>query len=138
MDHNKYVGVGRLARDPEYFPPGMRGEEHCTFTLAINRVVPREDGAVADFIPCSLWGPVARQFVEARAKGDEVGVIGRLRTNLVQKGDGSRQSLMEIRVEEVRMGRKSLTNLRPLPVQDRATQVVARLNSEFRGNAHQD
>lgn len=131
MDHNRFHGVGRLTRDPQYIPAGNKGEDHCTFTLAINRVVPLHDGPVADYVPCSLWGEEARRFIECRAKGDEVGILGRFRTGFVQQGDGSRKIFWEIRVEEVQYGRRSLKNLQPKPKQDSATRAVGQLVTEF-------
>ena len=131
MDHNRWHGIGRLTKSPVYHPQGRRGEPHCTFILAINRVVPNEKGPVADYIPCSLWGEQAQRFVENRDKGDEVGVIGRLRINYVQQADGSSLPMVEVRVEEVHLGRKSLKNLQPKPKQTPATAAVGNLAAEF-------
>lgn len=131
MDHNRCLIVGRLTKNPEYFPAGMRGEEHCIFTIATNRVVPDRSGPKADYIPCSLWGPLAKDFVESRAKGDEVGVIGRLRANYVQQPDGGSRLFFEVRVEEIKKGRRSLKNLQPKPAATPVTRAVATLQSEF-------
>lgn len=131
MDHNRCHLVGRLAKDPQYVPAGLKGNDHCTFTLAINRVVPTEAGPEADYILCSLWGEEARRFVESRAKGDEVGVLGRIRTGFVQQANGSRRFFWEVRVEEVQFGRRSLKNLQPRPREDQATKAVGRLTMEF-------
>lgn len=132
MDHNRSLILGRLTRNPEYFPAGARGEEHCTFTIAANRVVADRTGPKADYIPCSIWGPGARAFVENRAKGDEVGVLGRIRTNYVQQPDGGSRLFFEVRVEEVELGRKSLKNLQPQPRETPATRAVSTLQKEFR------
>lgn len=131
MDHNRCLIIGRLTKDPEYFPTGIRGEEHCIFTIASNRVVSDRNGPRADYIPCSLWGELARDFVETRSKGDEVGVFGRLRTNYVQQPDGTSRLFFEIRVDEVQKGRKSLKNLQPKPKSTSATHAVAKLQGEF-------
>jgi single-strand DNA-binding protein len=131
VDQNRTTLVGRLTRNPEYHPPGMAGQEHCTFTLAMNRVVSDRNGPKADYIPCSLWGPGAKTFVEGRAKGDEVGVIGRLRANYVQQPDGSSRMLFEVRVEEAHQGRRSLKNMKPQPEATPTTTAVGRLQEEF-------
>ncbi len=131
MDHNRFHGVGRLVKDPVYFAPGAKGDEHCTFILAINRVVSNEDGPQADFILCSLWGEEARKLMKGRAKGDEVGILGRIHTSLVGQADGSRKFFWEVRVEEVEYGRRSLSNLQPRPRQDKITKAVGALNMEF-------
>lgn len=124
--------IGRLTKDPEYFPAGRKGEAHCTFTLAVNRVVSNEVGAQADYLPCSLWGEEAARFVEIRAKGDTVGALGRLRTNFVQQADGTSRPFWEIRVDEIQYGQKSLKNLQPRPASTPATAAVSRLSSEFK------
>jgi single-strand DNA-binding protein len=101
------------------------------FTLAINRVVSDRNGPKADYIPCSLWGPSSHSFVEQRAKGDEVGIIGRLRANYVQQPDGTSRLFFEVRVEEVHLGRRSLKNMQPKPEVTPATQAVGTLQDEF-------
>lgn len=134
MDHNRCHLVGRLARNPQFVPAGRKGDAHCVFTLAINRVVPTAEGPAVDYVPCSLWGEEASRFVELRAVGDEVGVFGRLRTGFIQRGGGRKEHIWEIRVEEVDYGRRSLKNLQPRPKADHATQAVKKLATEFQGN----
>jgi single-strand DNA-binding protein len=131
VDHNKTTLVGRLTANPEYYPAGIRGQDHCQFTIAVNRVVSDQNGPRADFIPCSLWGPACKAFVEQRAKGDEVGVIGRLRANYVPQPDGTSHLLFEVRVEEIHLGRKSLKNMQPAPEKTPATAAVGKLQEEF-------
>jgi single-strand DNA-binding protein len=134
VDHNRFHAIGRLVRPPEYFTPGRKGQEHCTFTLAINRVVPNEDGPAADYIPCSLWGAEARNFYDCRGKGDEVLILGRIRTNFVQQADGERKFFWEVRVETVDYGRRSLKNLRAgNDMVDATTEAVKQLTTEFGG-----
>ena len=131
MDHNRWHGVGRLVRNPEYFPPGRRSQEHCTFSLAINRVVPNGEGPAADFIPCSVWGEKAREFAERVQKGDEVTCLGRIRTNLIPQADGSKKFFWEARVDTVIYGRISLKNLRTKTHEDSTTRAVKQLTEEF-------
>ncbi len=131
MDHNQWTGVGRLTRPPVFVPAGRVGTCHCTFTLAVNRVVAGGDGPKADFFPCSLWGEPAERFVEECSQGDEVGIVAAVRTNYVQKPDGSSQCLFEMRVDEIHPGRKSLKNLKPRPAVTPTTEAVGRLQEEF-------
>lgn len=134
MDHNRVHLVGRLVKNPEYFPAGRRGDEHCTYTLAVNRVVPNEEGPAADYLPCSLWGKEARVFVEKVRKGDEVACLGRIRTNFVPQANGDRRFFWEIRVDTVQYGRMSLKNLTAQPRPDTpATLAVGKLQNEFGG-----
>ena len=131
MDHNRWHGVGRLTRDPEYVPPGRKGPGHCTFSLATNRVVPNEDGPMADYIPCSIWGEEADRLVGRVRKGDEIAIRGRIRTNFVAQADGDRRFFWEVRVDHVAYGRIALKNLRESPAVDDATRAVGILNQEF-------
>jgi single-stranded DNA-binding protein len=133
LDYNRSGLVGRLVKNPEYFPAGKRGQEHCTFTVVCNRVVPSEKGPEADFILCSLWGPEAREMVERAHKGDELTCIGRIRTAFVAQGDGSRKFFQEVRIDTIRYGAIALKNLRKQQEQDPTVQAVNQLMEEFGG-----
>lgn len=134
LDHNRVHLIGRLVKEPKYLPAGRKGQEHCVFSLAVNRVVPNEAGPIADYIPCSLWGAEAARFVETVHKGDEVCCLGRIRTNFVQQGDGTRNFFWEIRVDTVDYGRMSLKNLQARPREETAaTRAVETLTNEFGG-----
>ena len=135
MDHNRCTFVGRLSKNPVFYPKGRKGEEHCTFTLAVNRVVPDEEGPKADYIQCVLWGSRAKVFVEDRQLGDEVMVIGSLRTSMVPLGNGKVDFRWEVRVEQIELGRKSLKNLAGRPTETKATRAVKRLTQEFGNDA---
>lgn len=131
MDLNTVHLVGRLTKDPELVPAGRRGDVHAKFTLAVNRVVSNEDGPQADYIPCVLWGEEAHKFLECRAKGDEVGIKGRIRTSNVPQANGTMGFYWEVRVEEISYGRRALKNLKPKPMEDSVTRAVGSLSREF-------
>jgi len=133
LDLNVVSLVGRLVKAPQLVPAGHRGEEHCTFTIAINRVVAGQEGPQADYIPCSLWGESARNLVEGADKGDTLGIKGRIRTNFVQKADGSKSFFWEVRCDEVQLGFKSLRNLSPKAEPDATARAVRQLSKEFGG-----
>ena len=131
MDHNRVQLIGRLTKDPVLVKQGRRGDAHCTFILAANRVVANEKGPKADYIPCSLWGEEALRFVEARAKGDEIGVLGRIRTEHVQQAGGEYRFFWEVRADRIFYGRRSLKNMQLAPVEDDTTRAVEKLSAEF-------
>lgn len=133
MDQNRCFFVGRLVRDPEFHPAGRKGQAHATFTLVVNRVVSNEQGPQADYIPCSLWGEVAKNFCEKRSLGDEVGFFGRIRTSSIPQASGPARHVWEVRVDErtLRLGRRSRKNMAPKPEQTPQTNAVAKLSSEF-------
>jgi len=99
--------------------------------MAINRVVPNEEGPAADYVPCSVWGQEAANFVERVRKGDEVTCLGRIRTNFVPQADGDRRFFWEIRVDTVDYGRIALKNLRARTYADDTTRAVKKLTEEF-------
>lgn len=130
MDANIWVGVGRLTKDPVFFP-GRKGQDYCTFVLAVNRLVANAEGPQTDYLPCSLWGEEAKRFVELRSKGDTIGVRGALRTSRAQRPDGRTEFFFEVRVEEVTYGMRSMKNLSPRPADTAATRSVRQLSKEF-------
>ena len=133
MNGNTWIGMGRLVRPPEFFPPGLTGDVHATFVLAVNRVVPSRSGPETDYVPCTVWGPLAQELCAQRTTGDEVHVIGRIRTDLIPQADGSREFRVEVRAEQLQLGRRSRKNLQPSPHVDGVTQAVGRLTEEFGG-----
>ncbi len=132
MDLNRVHFIGRLTKDPELVPAGRKGKGHAVFTLAINRVVLNGNGPQADYIPCVLWGDEVEKFLASRAKGDEVGIVGRVRTSCIPQASGPPRHFWEIRVDSVEYGRKSLKNLQPKPKETTATRAVGKLTEEFR------
>lgn len=108
MDCNRVFLVGRLTKKP-ILKEGR--DPRCQFTLAVNRVVSNRNGPQTDYIPCVLWGSQAEGFYRSVDKGDEVGITGRIRTSVATAADGSARYYWEIRVDEVRLGRKAARNL---------------------------
>ena len=131
MNYNRVQLIGRLTRPPEYFPAGSKGQEHATATIAVNRVVPTSEGPAADYIPISIWGPIAQHFCEHRGKGDTVMILGRIRTSLVPQADGTKRPYWEVRVEKIQYGQQTRKNSGPAPESDSVTRAVDQLNAEF-------
>jgi len=128
MNHQCYYAVGRLTRPPKLFPVGRRGQEHATFTLAINRVVPNEEGPGTDYINCVIWGPEARNLFNKSTTGDELQIRAKLRTSYVAKGDGDSEYRLEIRVDRIQYGAVALSNMAGPPKQDDTTIAVGSLS----------
>lgn len=73
--------IGRLGRDPE-----MRflqnGNSVCNASIGINRPGARQgDGQEADWIKLEIWGEDGQRFADACRKGQEVHVVGRVKTD---------------------------------------------------------
>ena len=81
---NKFIGIGRLVRDPEVrFSQGKNGEKVCVarFSLAIDRKTKVKAGEQnCDFISCIAFGKTA-EFVEKFLKmGIKIALEGHIQT----------------------------------------------------------
>lgn len=98
---NRFVGVGRLTRDPElkYTP---NGAAVATFTIAINRTFTNQNGErEADFINCVAWRKQAENVANFLKKGSLAGVDGKLQTRSYENQHGQRVFVTEIQAESV-------------------------------------
>lgn len=73
--------IGRLGRDPE-----MRflqnGNSVCNASIGINRPgAKKDDGQEPDWIKLEIWGEDGQRFADACRKGQEVHVVGRVKTD---------------------------------------------------------
>lgn len=73
--------IGRLGRDPE-----MRflqnGNSVCNASIGINRPgAKKDDGQEADWIKLEIWGEDGQRFADTCRKGQEVYVVGRVKTD---------------------------------------------------------
>jgi single-stranded DNA-binding protein len=93
--------------------------------------VSSQNGPETDYISYSLWGEEAQRFVDKRDKGDEVGVVGRLRSSQIQLPGGGSRTVVEVRVVEVHYGRRSLKNMAPAPKSTSASRAIGQLQREF-------
>lgn len=98
---NKWIGIGRLTRDPEVrYTNGDKPMCIARYTLAVDRRFKREGQDGADFIPCVAFGK-GGEFVEKYCKkGTKLAVSGRIQTGSYTNRDGQKVYTTEIVVEE--------------------------------------
>lgn len=98
---NKWIGMGRLTRDPEVrYTQGNDPMCVARYTLAVDRRVKKDGQDNADFIPCVAFGK-AGEFVEKYCKkGTKLAVTGRIQTGSYTNRDGQKVYTTEIVVEE--------------------------------------
>lgn len=99
---NKWIGIGRLTRDPElrYTPSGVAV---CTFTLAVDRPFTNQDGdREADFINIVTWRSLAENCANYLRKGRLTAVEGRLQIRNYENSEGRRVYVSEIVADNVR------------------------------------
>ena len=95
---NKWLGMGRLTRDPE-----MRGDGTslvARYTLAVDRRYKKEGQADTDFINCVCFGKSAEFAEKYLKKGTKVVVTGRIQTGSYTDKDNKKVYTTDVIVEE--------------------------------------
>lgn len=91
---NKWIGVGRLTRDPEV---RMSGEKTiCRTSMAINMSKDQ-----VEYINITAFDKKADLIEKYFHKGDRIGIIGRIHNGSYTNKDGAKVYTSEIYVEEV-------------------------------------
>lgn len=97
---NKWIGMGRLTRNPEVRYGGANNTAVARYTLAVDRRFKRENEPTADFINCLTFGKSA-EFVEKYFRqGMRITVCGRIQTGSYTNKDGVKVYTTEVVVEE--------------------------------------
>lgn len=98
---NKWVGVGRLVRDPEVrHSQGENSTAVARYTVAVERKFKRDNEPTADFIPCVVFGRAAEFAEKYFRQGLRVAISGRIQTGRYTNKDGVKVYTTEIFVEE--------------------------------------
>lgn len=98
---NKWIGMGRLTRDPKLESSG-NGVEYCRFTVAIDRAYTKKDGdKQTDFIDCTSFGKQAAFVQKYFHKGDGIMVDGRLESDKYVDKDGNNRVSWKIMCDRV-------------------------------------
>lgn len=98
---NRWVGVGRLTKDPE-LKYTQSGIAVCRFTLAVNRTFTNQAGErEADFINCVTWRKQAENTANFLKKGSLTGIEGRIQTSNFEGKDGNRVFITEVVADSV-------------------------------------
>ena len=84
---NRWIGVGRLVRDPE-LRYTAQGTPVANFTIAVNRPFAKDGQQDADFINCVVWRKPAESLANYQKKGNLIGVDGRLQTRSYEGQNG--------------------------------------------------
>ena len=97
---NKWIGVGRLTRDPDIRVYGG-DKELANFTIAIDRISKQENGPTADFISCVAFGKTAGVIKKYAHKGIKLIVDGTLQNNNYEDRDGVKHYTYNILVNSI-------------------------------------
>lgn len=95
-DYQKVVALGRTTSNMKFkFLPN--GTAVANFDLAVNR---QGENAKTDYIPCVVWGEVAKNFNDHVGKGSLILVEGQLRSSLIEVSDGKKEKIIRLEVSE--------------------------------------
>lgn len=98
---NKVILLGRLTRDVEVRYTTTDNTLVATFGLAVNRKIIRQsEERKADFFNVIAWAKIGEFCKNYFKKGQQVAIIGRLRTRRYEDKDGKTVFITEVIAEE--------------------------------------
>lgn len=95
---NKFIGIGRLARDPEVRFT-QSGTQVTSFAIAVDSGY--GDKKQTDFIPIVSWSKLAEVVGNNLTKGRRVLVEGRLQIRSYDGNDGQKRRVAEVIAQNV-------------------------------------
>ena len=100
---NKWIGMGRLVRDPQIRTYGENNDKKMArFTVACDRRGKKEEGQqTADFIGCICYGKQADFVDQYLRQGTKVAIVGSVNTGKYQNKDGQTVYTTDIMVNEI-------------------------------------
>lgn len=104
---NKWIGMGRLTKDPETKYTAANNTAKCSFTLAVDRRFKKEgEDRQADFINCVAWKNNAEFCQKYFAKSSKIVVVGRLENRSWDDNEGKKHYVTEVIVDETYFAEK--------------------------------
>lgn len=98
---NKVILMGRLVRDPEIrYSQGGQQTAVCRYNLAVNRSYKRDGEQEADFINIIALGNRGEFANKYFRKGQQVAVVGAIRTGSYTNKDGQKIYTTDVIAEE--------------------------------------
>jgi single-strand DNA-binding protein len=100
-DLNKWIGIGRLTKDPELrYTQG--GTSVCSFAIASNNTYVKDGSKVekVSYFNLVAWGKTGETIAEYVKKGHRIGLEGRLQQRSWDGEDGKKRYAIDIVVEK--------------------------------------
>lgn len=111
---NKVILLGRLTRDVEVRYTSTDNTLVATFGLAVNRKIIRQsEERQADFFNIIAWSKIGEFCKNYFKKGQQVAIIGRLRTRKYEDKDGKTVFITEVIAEECYFADSKITDNAP-------------------------
>ncbi len=108
---NKAFIVGRLTRAPEARTTAS-GISVTTFSVAVNRRMNREE---TDFLNIVTWRGLADNCAKYLVRGQQVAIVGEIRTRTYEAKDGTKRTVTEIQADDVEFLAKPTGASAPAP-----------------------
>src|SRR3954452_599471 len=99
VSFNRAVLAGNLTEDPK-LRFTQNGVPVCSFSIAVNRVKPKNSEAV-DFFNVSAWRQLGETIANYKKKGDPILVEGRLQYRSWQAQDGAKRNAVDVVADNV-------------------------------------
>lgn len=97
---NQLTIIGNLTHDPETRTVSS-GSTVCSFTVAVNRKVKRDNQPDADFFRVSAWNKLGDVCQRYLAKGRKVAVTGSVSVSSYEGNDGGTRFSLDVFAEDV-------------------------------------
>lgn len=97
---NTAILIGRLTAEPELKTTGT-GKRVTSFTLAVDRRFKSAAERKTDFINCTAWDGQAEFVMRYFAKGDPIGIEGRIQVEPYEDKTGIKRTSYEIVAEQL-------------------------------------
>ena len=99
FNFNKVILGGRLTQDIE-LKQTQSGLSVCTFSLAVNRKVAKDQEQKTDFFTCTAWRQTAEFLSRYFKKGSSLCIVGSLQVREWEDKNGQKRYSTEIVVDE--------------------------------------
>lgn len=93
---NKWIGIGRLTKDPELNYTAGTGTAVTRFAIAVSRPFKKDE---TDFINCVAFGKTGETIAQYLTKGRPIAITGSIRTGSYDAKDGTKRYTTDVVVE---------------------------------------
>ena len=101
LNLNKVILAGRLTADVE-LRTVQNDVQVCSFTIAVNRSMSKDQKQEADFIGCVAWRKTAEFISRYFHKGSSLCVVGSIQTRTWTDQNGQKRYSTEVIVDEAK------------------------------------
>lgn len=97
---NQLTIIGNLTRDPE-LRTTPNGINVCTFSVAVNRKIRRDNEPEADYFEVTAWRERGENCAKYLSKGRKVCVVGAVSVATYTANDGTTRAKMKVTADEI-------------------------------------